>query len=444
LKKFYVIWTGQIVSMLGSGLSGFGLGVWIYLQTGSATQFAMIALFMALPNLLVGPLGGILADRFDRRKLLAVADCGQAGGVLVLAVLLFAGHLHVWHIYVTTVTGAIFNCFRWPAFNALLPSIVPKQELMRANGLVSAGEAGTMVASPLIAGVLVASIGLPAVLIIDVVTFVIGTTLLFTQRLPKIERRNESDERDISSRTRNYWHVAINDTREGWAFLRERGAFLGLLAFFAFTNLCLGIIEIVFTPLVLSVGNVRTLGTTSSIAAVAMLLGSLSITMWGGPRRRVLAVIGFAAIQGVIAIAVGWKTSVATLMFGAFGYVFVFPIIGACCQSLWQTKVPAELQGRVGAARMMILNAVRPLSFFLAGALSDGVFGPLLMKNGGLAHGVVGRVMGVGPGRGVALLVLLMGVITVLGAIAAFAYPRIRQIELELPDMIGEEMAQAA
>src|SRR4051794_34724212 len=426
--------------MLGSGLSGFSLGVWIYLRTGSATQFAMIALFMTLPNLLVGPLGGILADRFDRRKLLAISDCGQAGGMIVLAVLLFYGHLHVWHIYVTTVSGAIFNCFRWPAFNALLPSIVPKQQLMRANGLVSAGEAGTMIASPLIAGVLVASIGLPAVLIIDVATFMVGTALLFAQRLPTVARR--ADHTDIGSRTRNYWHVAISDTREGWTFLRERGAFLGLLAFFAFTNLCLGIIEIVFTPLVLSVGSVRTLGTTSSIAAVAMLLGSLSITIWGGPRRRVLAVIGFAALQGVIAIAVGWKTSVATLMFGAFGYVFLFPIIGACCQSLWQTKVPVELQGRVSAARMTVLNTVRPLSFFLAGALSDRVFGPLLMKGGGLSNGIVGRVMGVGAGRGVALLVLLMGVTTVAGAIVAFAYPRIRQIELELPDML-EDMAEA-
>jgi MFS family permease len=440
MKKFFVVWAGQIISMLGSGLSGFGLGVWIYQQTGSATQFALSALFMMLPNLIAGPLGGILADRFDRRKLLAISDAGQAVGTLVLAGLLFAGRLEVWHIYVALVNGAIFNCLRWPAFNALLPTIVPRAQLMRANGLVSAGEAATAIAAPLAAGLLVASIGLPAVLMIDVITFLIGTAILFTIRMPKRERR---DERAVATRTRNYWRIALHDTREGWTFLRERSSFLGLLAFFALINLCLGIIEVVFTPLVLSIGDVRTLGATSSIAAVAMLLGSITITIWGGPRRRVAAIIGFAAIQGVIAVCVGWKTSVAALMFGAFAYMFFFPIIGACCQAIWQSKVPNELQGRVGAVRVMIVNIVRPVSFFLAGVLSDHVFGPLLMPGGALSDGVVGRLMGVGPGRGVGLLVVVMGVMTVMGTIVAYAYPRIRQIELELPDMMGDDLAVA-
>lgn len=448
MKKFYVIWSGQIVSMLGSGLSGFGLGVWIYMKTGSATQFAMIALFMMLPNLIVGPLGGLLADRFDRRKLLAISDCGQAAGTLAMAALLYAGRLEVWHIYVATVSGAVFNCFRWPAFNAMLPSIALRQHLMRINGMVSAGEAATMIVSPLLAGLLVASIGLPGVLLIDVITFLIGMSLLFAIRIPKLERRNDvaaepSAANSIGSRLRKYWRVAVDDSREGWVFLRDRGALIGLLGFFAFSNFCLGMIETVFTPLVLSVGSVRTLGATSSIAAVGMLLGSIVISMWGGPRRRVHIILGFGALQGVIAVAVGWQTSVVSLMFGAFSYVFLFPIVGACCQSLWQTKVPNELQGRVGAVRMMVFNVVRPLSFFLAGALSDHVFGPWLLKGGALSNGFVGRIMGVGPGRGVALLVVVMGMISVIGTIAAFAWPRIRQIELELPDVIVDEMPEA-
>ncbi|HEX9986181.1 MAG TPA: MFS transporter [Thermoanaerobaculia bacterium] len=419
MKKFYVIWAGQIVSMLGSGLSGFGLGVWIYMKTGSATQFAMTALFMMLPNLVVGPLGGLLADRFDRRKLLAISDCGQAAGTLVMAALLFTGNLEVWHIYVATVSGAIFNCFRWPAFNAMLPSIAPKQHLMRINGLVSAGEAATMIASPLLAGLLVATIGLAGVLLIDVITFIVGMALLFTIRIPKVERAVAAATQEIGSRTRNYWRIAVSDTREGWVFLRDRGALVGLLGFFAFTNLCLGMIEMVFTPLVLSVASVRTLGATSSIAAVGMLLGSIAISMWGGPRRRVLLILGFGALQGIIAIVVGWQTSIATLMFGAFAYVFLFPIIGACCQTLWQTKVPNELQGRVGAVRMMVFNVVRPMSFFLAGALSDHVFGP--------------RV-----------LVMVMGGITVLGTLAAFASSRIRNLELALPDITTDDAIPAA
>lgn len=449
MKKFYVIWTGQIISMLGSGLSGFGLGVWIYQKTGSATQFALTALFMMLPNLVVGPLGGLLADRFDRRKLLAISDCGQAAGTLVMAALLFTGRLEVWHIYVATVSGAIFNCFRWPAFNALLPSIVPKQQLMRVNGLVSAGEAATMIASPLLAGLLVASIGLSSVLLIDVVTFMIGMSLLFTLPVPKFVRRPvdnvEKADDAIGSGIRKYWRMTVNDTREGWMFLRERGALIGLLGFFAFTNFCLGMIETVFTPLVLSIGTVRTLGATSSIAAVGMLLGSIAISVWGGPRRRVAAILGLGALQGAIAIAVGWKTSIATLMFGAFAYVFLFPIIGACCNSLWQTKVPNELQGRVGAVRQMAFNIVRPLSFFLAGALTDKVFGPLLAKGGLLANGFVGHAMGAGPGRGVAFLVVMMGLITVIGTLAAFASRRIRDLEVELPDTLEIELeAQAA
>ena len=444
MKKFFVIWTGQILSMLGSGLTGFGLGVWIYQQTGSATQFAITGLFMMLPNLVMGPIGGILADRIDRRKILVIADAGQALGVLAIAALLFAHSLHVWHIYVATVIGAMFNCLRWPAFNAMLPTIAAKRHLTRVNGLVSAGEAATMIVSPIIAGVLVYSVGLPVVLLIDVLSFVVGGALLYTIRIPKIERAPAVV--DAQRRMRSYWHAYVNDARGGWEFLRRRPALLALIVFFAYTNFSLGIIEVVFTPLVLSVGNVRTLGTTSSIAAVAMLLGSLVISTWGGPRRRLLTIAGLAALQGVLAVAVGWKTSITTLMFGAFGYVFLFPIIGACVQSLWQTKVPRELQGRVGAVRLVVLNIVRPASFFMAGALSDRVFSPLLAKGGLLSTTWVGGLMGVGTGRGIGLLVVVMGALTIGGTVAAFAYPRIRRIEAELPDMIADDTlaAQAA
>ncbi len=152
MRTFLALWAGQLQSMVCSALTGFGLSVWIYQRTGSATQFAMNSLFMVVTGLVIGQVSGVIADRWDRKRMLLCSDFGMALNTIVLATLLLLGRLEVWHIYLITISGAVFNSFRWPAMNGIIVQITPPEHLSRANGMMFTGETASSVLAPLLAG----------------------------------------------------------------------------------------------------------------------------------------------------------------------------------------------------------------------------------------------------------------------------------------------------
>jgi DHA3 family macrolide efflux protein-like MFS transporter len=436
MRTFFILWIGQLQSMIGSALTGFGIGVWIYQRTGSATQFALNALFMVVTGLVLSQVTGALADRWDRRLTLLCSDIGMAINTLIIAVLLVLGRLEVWHVYAITISGAVFNSFRWPAMNGIIVQITPPDQLARANGLVMAGEATSSIIAPFLAGSLMAVVGLPGVLVIDTITFSIFVVILVGLRIPRYERPApaEGDKRPS----------LLQDIVEGWAFVGRRAGLVGLLTFSAVTNFLLGIVETLFTPLVLGVGSVALLGWSSSIAAAGMLLGSLLMGAWGGPRRRIAFYFALVALQGALAVVVGIQPSVPLIVAGAFGYMFLFPLLGGAQGAIWQTRVPHHMQGRISAVRGTLANAAFPLALVIAGPLADRAFKPLLAVGGRLDGTLVSSVLGVGPDRGIGLLFVVMGILSIAGAALAFLHPRIRHLETELPAVIDDSPAAEA
>ncbi|HXD12080.1 MAG TPA: MFS transporter, partial [Anaerolineales bacterium] len=180
MKTFLVIWVGQLISILGSGLTSFALGVWIFSQTGKATPFALTILFGNLPRILLLPVAGSLADRWNRRWVMILSDTGNALVTISVFVLLLFGNLQFWHIYLIVTLGSIFSAFQEPAYSASVTMLVPKKDLSRANGMIQMGQALEMVVTPIIAGVLFVAIGLSGILVIDFVTFLfaVGALLL--------------------------------------------------------------------------------------------------------------------------------------------------------------------------------------------------------------------------------------------------------------------------
>lgn len=423
MRTFHVLWIGQLQSMLCSALTGFGMGVWIYQRTGSATQFAMNSLFMVVTGLVLGQLSGALADRRDRRRTLLFSDLGMAANTLVLAVLLGLGRLEVWHVYAITVSGALFNSFRWPAMNGIIVQIVPPEQLTRANGLVIAGETTATIVAPLLAGTLMAVIGLPGVLVIDAVSFVVFLVILLGLRIPPYQRPVAAGKARPS---------LLADIGEGWAFVYRRPGLMGLLIFSAMINFMFGIVEVLFTPLVLGAGSVALLGWTSSIAASGMLVGSIVMGVWGGPARRIPFFLLLVALQGVLAILVGLRPLIPLIMVGAFGYMFLAPLLRGAQQAVWQTRVPHHMQGRISAVRGTVANAALPLALVIAGPLADRVFNPLLAAGGRLDGTFAATVLGVGRDRGIGLLFVVMGLMSIAGAALAYLHPRIRHVEQEL------------
>ncbi len=185
MRTFVIVWAGQFVSTIGSSLTGFALGVWIYQKTGSTTLFALNLLAYALPSLFLSPIAGALADRWDRRLMMILSDTGAGISTLVIAILAFTQHLEVWHIYLATAINSGCSTFQWPAYSAATTLLVPKEQLGRAAGMVQIGEAISQLIAPAIAGAMLVTTGLQGVIIVDFVTFLCAILTLAFVRFPK-------------------------------------------------------------------------------------------------------------------------------------------------------------------------------------------------------------------------------------------------------------------
>ena len=430
MRVFLLIWFGQVISLVGSELTGFALGVWVYQRTGSATQFALIAVFTTLPAIALSPLAGAVADRLDRRLILILSDTGAALGTLSIALLLLVGRLEIWHIYVAMGISSAFRAFQWPAYTASISLLVPKEQFGRASGMIEFGQATAQTVSPLIAGLLLVVVQLVGVVLIDVATFLFAVTTLLLVRIPKPEKSEEAAEGG------SFWR----DVGYGWKYVVARPGLFVLLIFFAAVNFSAAAIGVLIPPLVLSFTTVEVLGVVLSVAFVGMLLGSIVMSTWGGPKpgRRIQVVLALAFLQGLLIITDGLQPSAMLITAVGFVYLFVNPIITGSDMAIWLSKIPPSIQGRVFATQRMLSWSTVPLAFLVAGPLADYVFEPLMREGGALA-GSVGQIIGVGPGRGIALLFIVMGALMVLVTAAASLYPRLRHLEEEVPDALPDE-----
>lgn len=435
LATFEGVWAlgiyavGQFVSLIGSSLTGFALGVWLYLETGSVTPLALNAICMTLPGLLAAPVIGSLVDRWDRRLIIILSDTTAGVATLALFLLLSQDQLAVWHIYVATAVTSLANAFQQPAFAASIPLLVPKEHLGRANGLILGGNALAQIIAPVVAGFLLVAAGLQTIMIIDFLTYLVALIALVIVRFPRPKPGAEQAEGKGS-----VWQEAAY----GWRYITERPGLRGLLIFFAGTNFISGLITVLVIPLILVTASPSILGTILTVGGFGMLVGALAMGIWGGPKQRIVGILGGVLVIGLCIMVIGLRPSV--LLYGAAGFVFFFtlPVMDGSTQALFQTKVDTAVQGRFFALSTMIATAVKPLASLIAGPMADRVFEPAMAVNGRLANTFIGQLIGTGEGRGIGLLFIVIGLMTILFAVAGYAYPRIRFIESELPDALPD------
>jgi len=424
MRVFLVVWGGQLVSLVGTGLTGFALAIWVYQETGSATQLSFVLLASQLPQILFTPIAGALVDRWDRRWAMIVADSGAGIGTLAIALLLFTNNLEIWHLYVALSFSGVFQSFQWPAYSAATTLLVSKEQYGRAAGMVQMAEAVGQVIAPAVAGFLLAFGGLETVIFIDVASFVVAVTTLLFVSFP---RARESAIGAAAAGS------LFDEARFGWTYIKERRGLRALLWYFASVNLVFGFVGVLSFPLILGFADEVAVGNVFSAAGVGMVVGSIVMSVWGGPKRRVLGVLGADLVLGLALIGFGMTAALTPVIIGAVVGFTVIPIANGSSQALWQAKVEPDVQGRVFAARRVLAQIAGPVALLMAGPLADNVFEPLLQVDGALA-GSVGNVIGVGPGRGIAFLFIILGGLSILFTLIAYLYPRLRYLEDELPD----------
>ncbi|MGB3401419.1 MAG: MFS transporter [Microcoleaceae cyanobacterium] len=428
MQTFWIVWLGQVVSTLGTKVTEFSLGVWAYQTTGSVTQFALILVFSYLPNFLISPFAGALVDRWNRRWAMILSDSVTGLTGLSLMVLVATGNLEIWHIYISVSVSSLAKAFQWPAYLASIPQLVPRQNLSRVNGMVQISRGLASILGPIIAGFLIEIIQIQGVLLIDAGTYLVALLTLFSVRFPAVS--HDKPQRQLVKLSQLWQETVL-----GWNYVIQRPGLHRLILFFSVTYLTEGMVQVLFWPLVLSFGSESQLGIVLSISGCGMLLGSVIVSTWGGFKRRIYGVLFLVGWQGLCLCLGGFQPSLTIAAIGGFGYLFALPIIVSCNHTIWQCKVPLELQGRVFALQNQIEKAILILTQLSIGPLVERVFEPLLMPDGLLADSV-GQLIGIGEGRGSAFLLILVGITNVCAAAIGYNTPRLRRVEKEIPDAI--------
>ncbi len=426
-RTFLIVWFGQLISLVGSGLTWFGLSIWVFLETGSVTDLSMMLLATTLPRILLSPVAGAFVDRWDRRWAMIISDGASGLGTIVIAIAFMTDSMSLGVLIVVGAVSSSFQAFQWPAYQAATTLLVPKERYSQASGMVQMAEAAGQLVAPFLGAVLVAAAGVASLLIIDAVTFTFAIGTLLYVRFPKPPKSKVGEEARGS---------LLAESLFGFRYVFERHGLLALLAFFAGVNLSFGLISPIFIAYMLSFTSEATMGTALSLGATGMLVGSIVASAWKGTSRRVLGVLLTIIVLGFMLIVLGSTTSLPVVVLALWVGMFVVPLSQAMSQSIWLSKVEPDVQGKVFSVRMMISQGTTPIALAIAGPLADRVFVPLMTGDSTLGTLLQAR-FGRGEGSGYGLFFVAIGVYTVLMSVLSWVYAPLRHLERDIPDAAG-------
>ncbi len=423
MKTFLWIWMSQLLSIFGSAMTRFALTIWAYRQTGQATTLALMSFFNAGAYVLFSPLAGVLVDRHNRKWIIVLADVGAGLVTLGMLVLYASGKLQIWHIYLGGVVNNAFGAFQEPAFSASVPLLVPKQQLVRANSLLSLANDGSRMFAPLLAGFLLAFIDVRGIMAIDLATCLAAVLVLAGLTIPQPQPTAEG--RLASGKFRQ-------ELAFGFRYIGRHSGLLGMLLIFFVINLFAALTYFGVLPAMILArtgSNQLALGVVESLLGGGAVVGGLLLSVWGGPRKRVYGFLSATAasfLLGDLLFAVGRDLAVWVL--AALCSAVFLPFIISCYEAIWQSSVPVDVQGRVFSAKNMIQIVSMPPGYLASGFLADYVFEPAMASGGSLA-GTFGWLVGTGPGAGMALMFVCTSLLGMLTGLAGFLLPAVRNVE---------------
>jgi len=368
MRDFWVFFTGQAFSLLGSRLVQFSIVWWITSTTGSASVLAFASIMALLPHVLISPFAGALVDRWDRRKVMMAVDAVNAFAVVVLALLFTWNSIQFWHIYALMFVRAVGGAFHWPAMQASMSLIVPEEQLSRVAGLNQALMGLSAIMAPPLGALLLNVLPIESILAMDVGTAALAITLLMFIKILQPDNKD-------SEKTSEGLKQVLGDIREGFRFVAGWKGLLIIMGIAMTFNLLM-VPAMSLTPLLVTehfAGGPKEYAVLEATIGLGMVTGGLLLGAWGGFKSRILTGFAGAIIMGVGTGLVGLAPSNLYIMalVGMALTGFMNPIVNGSIFSLLQAKVPPEMQGRVFTLMMSGTAAMAPLGLTFAGPLSE-------------------------------------------------------------------------
>lgn len=403
-------------------MTAFALSVYVYQATGSVSLVSVIAVASFLPTILLSPLGGVLADRYDRRLMMIIGDLFSGLGLLYVLWNIHTGTESMLPIIAGVTFNAVFVALLEPSFKATVTDLLTADEYAKASGMVQIAGNARYLISPALAGVLLAVSDIRFILLLDICTFFITITTVALVR------------KSIGKPAPGERQSTLVEIREGFAVLKQSRGILSLIMLMAFVCFFVGFLQTLVSPMVLAASDAKTVGILESVCAVGMLVGSVIIGVLGirGSCVRTLSLAGMAAsiFMAVSGVSVNLKVTGT----GIFLFFLVLPFLNTSADVLVRCNVADEVQGRVWGIISLLSQTGTAVAYALSGVLADHIFEPLLAEQGALA-GSIGKLIGTGQGRGIGFMLILSGIFMLP---AAFAIGRSKNIK-KLREAVSKE-----
>lgn len=399
--KFMLLWLGELISAVGSGLTSFGLGVYVFQQTGSAGSMALVTLLAFLPTLLLSVPAGVLADRYDRRLLMMVGDGCSALGILYILLCMLGGGAKLWQICLGVFISSTFSALLEPSYRATVTDLLTKEEYSKASGLVSLAGSARYLISPILAGALLAVSSIKLLLIIDICTFF---PTVFAAALVR---------KEIAVKPMERKPPFGQSLRQGWNAITDRRGILILVAVSSVMTCFMGSFQILAQPLILSFTDSATLGIGETVCACGMLASGLFLGARGIKSGYVKVLSVSLLLAGLTMVAFGLWENIYTICLFGFLFFATLPFANNCLDYLVRTNIPDALQGRAWGMIGFLSQIGYVVAYAGAGTAADGIAAGLQIS----------------VGRGAAGVIIIAGVLLAIAALTLYPMKSVRALE---------------
>jgi len=422
MKNFYKLWLGELISSIGSGMTAFALSVYVYKKTGSVSYVSLITLLSFMPSIVLSPIGGLLADRYDRRLLMIIGDLFSGLGLVYILWSIQAGEKSIVPIFVGITFSSIFTSLLEPSYRATLTDILEEENYAKASGLIQVAGSAKYLISPVIAGMILSVADIRVILLLDILTFITTCLMIFLVR------------KSMNSETQNYKKDSFKGLLEGLFIIKENRGVYFLVIIMFFVCFFMGFIQILIRPMILALSSVKTAGIMESLCAVGLLIGSLWIGIAGIKKNysKILAVACFFC--GIFMSMTGVNENLNIIGISTFLFFSTLPFMNSCADVLVRVSIPNELQGRVWGLISLITQMGTVVAYIISGIMADYVFEPMFNKNGILVENIE-IIIGTGKGRGIGFMLILSGIGMLIMAIVIWKNGEIREVSEKCVDL---------